>query len=368
MKANHAIKGACILALMAGMVSCGIDMPKSTPSSYETITVEKSDIVLPVKFSAKMRGEHDVTIMPQVSGQLMQICVSEGQQVQKGATLFVIDSRNAELELQAAEANLLAAEAKESSAKMEWESNKNLFEKKIVSRYMLDNAENNYKQAQAAVCQAQATANRARVNLGFCTITAPVTGVIGGINFRVGDQVSPASQLTMLSGNEKMQAEFSINESLIEAQVSMGLSKSDVEKYLSSLPPVTFVMKNGTEYPCKGRITSLTGVVDATTGTLACKATFPNPDGHLFSGIQGTVVLPLDEKDVMVIPQVAVVRLQDKRLVYVVQPDSTASAVSITTEDTGNGKDVIVTSGLNIGDKIVTVGANNVQEGQKVLF
>lgn len=362
------VKWVYLFAVTAGMVACGIDMPQTTQTSYETLTVEKSDIVLPMRFSAKMKGEHDVNIMPQVSGQLMQICVTEGQQVQKGATLFVIDSRNAELELEAAEANLLAAQANESSAKMEWESNKNLFAKNIVSRYMLDNSENNYKQAQAAVSQARAAVNRAKVNLGFCTITAPVTGVIGGISVRVGDQVSPATQLTMLSGNEKMQAEFSLNESLIEDQVSMGLSKKEVEQYLKSLPDVTFVMKNGTEYPHKGRITSLTGVVDATTGTLACKATFPNPEGHLFSGIQGTVVLPLDEKDVMIIPQVAVVRLQDKRLVYVVQPDSTVVSVAITTEDAGNGKDVIVTSGLKVGDRIVTVGANNVQEGQQVLF
>lgn len=361
-------KWLSLLGVTAVMLSCGIEMPKSTPSSYETMTVSKSDITLPIRFSAKMKGEHDVTIIPQVSGQLMEICVSEGQQVQKGAVLFKIDSRNAQLELDAAEANLLASEARESSAKMEWESNKNLFEKNIVSRYMLDNSENNYKQAQAAVRQAQATVNRARVNLGFCTITAPVTGVIGAIHYRIGDQVSPASQLTMLSGNERMQAEFSINESLVEEQVSLGLSKTDVKKYLSALPDVTFVMKNGTEYPHKGRITSLTGVVDATTGTLACKAIFPNPDGHLFSGIQGTIVLPIDEKDVMVIPQVAVVRLQDKRLVYIVQLDSTATAVSITTEDTGNGKDVIVTSGLKVGDQIVTIGANNVQDGQRVLY
>ena len=362
------MKKSIILFVSVVLTACGIDMPKSTPSSYETMTIQKSDITLPMKFSAKMKGEHDVTIMPQTSGQLMQICVSEGQQVQEGATLFVIDSRNAQLELDAAEANLLAAQANESSAKMEWESNKNLYAKNIVSRYMLDNSENNYKQAQAAVSQAQAQANRARVNLGFCTITAPVTGVIGSIDLRVGDQVSPATRLTMLSGNEKMQAEFSLNESLIEAQVALGMSKGDVAKYLGSLPDVTFVMKNGTEYPHKGRVTSLTGVVDATTGTLACKATFPNPEGHLFSGIQGTVVLPLDEKDVIIIPQVSVVRLQDKRLVYVLQPDSTVVSTAITTEDTGNGQDLIVTSGLNVGDQIVTIGANNVQDGQKVLF
>lgn len=354
--------------VVLGLVSCGVDMPKPTPSSFETMTVEQSDIVLPMKFSAKMRGQHDVTIMPQVSGQLMQICVSEGQQVQKGTTLFVIDSRNAELELEAAEANLLAAEARESSAKMEWESNKNLFEKNIVSRYMLDNSENSYKQAQAAVSQARASANRARVNLGFCTITAPVTGSIGAIPVNLGDQVTPATHLTMLSGNEKMHAEFSITEALVETQVSMGLAKGDMEKYLTALPEVSFVMKNGTEYPHKGRITSLTGVVDSSTGTLACKATFPNPDGLLFSGIQGTVVLPLSEENVMVIPQVAVVRLQNKSLVYVVRPDSTAMSVAVSTAATGNGKDVIVTEGLNVGDRIVTVGANNVQEGQRVLF
>ena len=154
------MKKLIFFAVAVALTACGIDMPKATPTSYETMTVNKSDIVLPMKFSAKMRGQHDVTIIPQISGQLMQICVSEGQQVQKGTTLFVIDSRNAQLELEAAEANLLAAKATESSAKMEYESNKNLFEKNIVSRYMLDNSENKYKQAQASVRQAQATVNR----------------------------------------------------------------------------------------------------------------------------------------------------------------------------------------------------------------
>jgi len=104
------------------------------------------------------------------------------------------------------------------------------------------------------------------------------------------------------------------------------------------------------------------------TGSLACKATFPNPEGNLYSGIQGTLVLPYSVHDVIVIPQAAVVRLQDKSLVYKVKADSTATAVAVLTSDIGNGKDVVVTEGLNVGDRIVTVGANNVQEGQRVLF
>ena len=357
-----------VATVAVSFTACGIDMPAPTDSSFETMTVKKSDIELPYKFSARMKGQNDVTITPQVSGQLMKICVTEGQQVKKGQTLFTIDSRNAQLELEAAQANLQAALAQENSAKLEYESNKNLFEKKIVSSYMLNNSENQYKQAQAAVAQARAAANRAKVDLGFCTITAPVSGIIGGIPVRPGDQVSPLTELTMLSGNTAMFAEFSVNEAVIEAMVQNGMKAAEVDEYIANLPPVTFVMKNGTVYPHKGRVVSLTGVVNDATGSLTSKVSFPNPDGHLYSGIQGTIVMPFAEKNVIVIPQFAVVRLQDKSQVYKVKADSTATAVEVTTEDTGNGKDFIVTSGLNEGDQIVTLGANNVTEGQKVLF
>ena len=410
MKNNLSLKSFILLLLVISLASCKIDMPKETESSFETMTVKKTDIEIPIKFSAKMKGQSDVTISPQVSGQLMKICVTEGQQVSAGQTLFVIDSRNAQHELQSAQAsvqsaqanvqsaqaslqsaqaNLQSAQAKANSAKLEYESNKNLYDKKIVSKYTLDTSENNYKQAQAAVgqtkasveqarasveqarasvTQAQTGVSRARVNLGLCTITSPVSGIVGAIDVRAGDQVTPMTQLTIVSGNQQMEAWFSVPESILEEGVASGSTQSDKAKYIAALPPVQFIMKNGTEYPHKGRISSLTGVVDAATGSLACKATFPNPDGHLYSGIQGTVVLPINRKDVMVIPQAAVVRLQDKSLVYKVKADSTATAVTVVTTDAGNGKVFIVTEGLNVGDRIVTVGANNLQEGQKVLF
>lgn len=361
------VKWLCLLGLAVGLASCGVDIPEETKSSYETMTVEKQDITVPIKFSAKLKGQADVNVSPQVSGQLMKICVSEGQQVKKGATLFVIDSRNAQLELEAAQANLMAAEASANSAKLEYESNKNLFEKKIVSRYMLDNSENLYKQAQAAVSQAQAAVSRAQVNLGFCTITSPVDGIIGEIPVTEGLQVNPGTHLTIVSGNTLMDAEFSVPESVLEEAFASGF-EGKMEDALKLFPDVMFVMKNGTEYPHKGRISTATGVVNAATGTIALKATFPNPEGILYSGVQGTVVFPDENKDVMVIPQLAVVRLQDKSLVYKVQNDSTATATAVTIVDAGNGKDFIVTSGLNVGDKIVTVGANNVQDGEKVLF
>ena len=93
---------AWMLLAAVGLTACGLDMPKETKTSFETMTVEKKDITVPLKFSAKLKGQADVTITPQVSGQLMKIAVSEGQQVKKGQVLFVIDSRNAQLELEAA--------------------------------------------------------------------------------------------------------------------------------------------------------------------------------------------------------------------------------------------------------------------------
>ena len=367
-KKNFATWAAAATLVVGSLTACGLDMPKETNSSFETMIVKKSDIELPYKFSAKMKGQNDVTVTPQVSGQLMKICVSEGQQVKQGQTLFIIDQRNAQLELEAAQANLQAALAQENSAKLEFESNKNLFDKKIVSSYMLNNSENAYKQAQAAVAQARSAVNRAKVNLGFCTITASVSGVIGEIPVRAGDQVSPATQLTILSGNTSMYAEISVTEAVIESMVKEGVKATDLEKHLAKLPDATFIMKSGTEYPHKGRVASLTGVVNSATGSLTAKVSFPNPSGHLYSGIQGTVVMNFAEKGVIIVPQNAVVRLQDKSQVYIVKADSTASATDVTVEDTGNGKDFIVKSGLNPGDKIVTLGANNVTEGQKVLF
>ena len=171
-----------------------------------------------------------------------------------------------------------------------------------------------------------------------------------------------------LASKAQTERQISVTENIIESMVKEGMKAADLEKYISKLPDATFIMKSGTEYPHKGRLTSMTGVVNSTTGSLTAKVSFPNPDGHLYSGIQGTVVMNFAEKDVFVIPQNAVVRLQDRSQVYKVQADSTATAISVTTQDTGNGQDFIITSGLNVGDRIVTTGANNVTEGQRVLF
>ena len=367
MKKNVIMWALVLGTTVPGLISCGGGLPQPAQESYETVTIKKEDITVPIKFSAKLKGETDVTITPQVSGQLMRICVTEGDLVKKGQVLFIIDQRDAQLELQSAEANLQSAIAQEASARIEYESNKNLYEKKIVSKYTFDTAENSYNQAKASVAQYKAQVNRAKVNLSYCTITAPVTGSIGEIPVRTGDQVSPSTYLTIVSGNANMDAEFSLPETILTMFASEGFS-TDPNVLAKMSPEIGFIMKDGTEYDQKGKITRATGVVNATTGTISLKATFPNPKGQLYSGMQGHIVIPLSEKAVMVIPQEAVVKLQDKQQVYKVQADSTVTSVEVTTQDIYDGEHYIALTGLNEGDRIVTVGANNVHEGQKVLF
>ena len=367
MKKKNVLTWAMALTTAVALVACGGGVPAPTPESYETVTIKKENITVPMKFSAKLKGETDVTITPQVSGQLMKICVTEGDLVKKGQVLFIIDQRDAQLELQSAQANLQAAIAQENSARIEYESNKNLYEKQIVSKYTFETAENSYNQAKASVAQYRAQVNRAKVNLGYCTITAPVAGSIGEIPVRTGDQVSPSIYLTTVSGNANMDAEFSLPERILSMMLSEGFNTDP--SYLAKMSPeIGFIMKNGTEYDQKGKITRATGVVNASTGTISLKATFPNPKGQLYSGMQGNIVIPLKEKAVMVIPQEAVVKLQDKQQVYKVQPDSTVTSVEVTTQDIFDGEHYIALTGLNEGDRIVTVGANNLHEGQKVLF
>ena len=367
MKKKNVLTWAMLLGASVVLVACGGGMPTPTPESYETVTIKKENITVPIKFSAKLKGETDVTITPQVSGQLMKICVIEGDVVKKGQVLFIIDQRDAQLELESAQANLQSAIAQENSARIEYESNKNLYEKKIVSKYTFETAENSYNQAKASVAQYRAQVNRAKVNLGYCTITAPVAGSIGEIPVRTGDQVSPSIYLTTVSGNANMDAEFSLSETVLSMILSEGFT-TDPNQLAKISPEVSFIMKNGTEYDQKGKITRATGVVNASTGTISLKATFANPKGQLYSGMQGSVVLPMKEDSVMVIPQEAVVKLQDRQQVYKVQPDSTVTSVEVTTQDIFDGEHYIALSGLNVGDRIVTVGANNLHEGQRVLF
>ena len=353
-----------IVLLALSAMSC-VEVPEAEFTPYETMTISKTDCEFPIAVASNLKGVNTVSVYPKIDAQLKKTLVHNGQHVSMGQVMFKLDDRAQYLALQSATAARLNAEANLSTAKLNYESNKELFQKGIVSDYVLESAENNYKSAQAAVEVAKAEEDVARTNLSYCDITAPVDGVLGEIVPSPGDLVSSVmfKPMTVISDNSEIIASFSLTEN---NYLAIQNDEYGGSVNLNTLPPVDLKLKDGSMYGHKGRITSMSGVVDKQTGSIVCEARFPNPDGKLLSGQNGTIVITFMYEDVIIIPMAAVVLIQDKKLVYKVGADGCATATLIEVAPENTGKNYIVTGGLTVGDEIVASGAVTVQDGMKV--
>ena len=365
-----------LLAAVLMMASCRekgcLDAAKQT--SFETMTVSKQDITLEQSYPAQIDGRQSVKIIPRVEGYLRQICVKEGQRVKKGQVLFVIDQATYQAEVKAAEANVAVAKAGVETAQLNYDSRKTLFQKDVVSDYDQRMATANLSMAKAQSQQAQAQLLSARTNLSYTVLRSPSDGVVGSLPFRVGDFVGPSTQggLTTVADVYEMYVYFSLTE---RDAMSLIARYGSIDKAVAAFPPVILLTANGDTCAVKGRVESISGVVDSSTGSVSARAVFPNADNHLLSGSTGSIVIPKKMKQVIVIPQSATYEIQDKIYVYkVVDGRSTsgrlqgkkAESAIITVLPMNEGKHYVVTSGLTVGDVIVAKGANYVKEGQEV--
>ena len=196
------------------LVSCAEAPTRQVVNEYDAHTVEKVDAEIQSLFSASIRGRQDIAIVPQVSGTIAKVSVTEGQMVNRGQTLFIIDQVPYQAALLTAEANVKAAEAGVATAELTLESRQELFAKGIVSEFDLRLAENQLLTANAALAQSKAQEINARNSLGYTVVKAPATGVVGTIPYRVGALVGPSivEPLTTVSDNSDMYVYFSMNE------------------------------------------------------------------------------------------------------------------------------------------------------------
>ena len=353
-----------VLGVCACLAGC-VKMPEEQHTSYETLTLHRETVTAPLSWSAAIKGAGDVSIVSRCTGTLNEIKVKNGQRVKAGDVLFLIDSRSAVNSLEHAKADLQTAIAQRDNAQLEAESNKELADKGIISDYLLRTSLNSLQSAEAQVAQARAAVRDAELNLDYRTIKSPVDGLVGNIIPRVGDVITEGTMLTRVAGVSEMEASFSLTESQIHALVA---ESGSLDKLVKIAPPMTLRFKDGKEYKHKGHITSFSGMVDQQTGSVTCYITFPNPDGELFSGMQGSVVMPVEWQDVMLVPLTAVVRIQNKVLVYKVGADSLATSAIVEIEELGDGQRAVIISGAEVGETIVAKGAANVHEKDKVLW
>ncbi|MFI3305039.1 MAG: efflux RND transporter periplasmic adaptor subunit [Rikenellaceae bacterium] len=328
------------------------------------LTITKSDCELSKLASATIRGRQDISIYPQVGGTLTELRVVEGKRVTKGETMFVIDQVPYRAAVATAEAALSTAEASLATSKLTYESKVKLHEAKVVSEFDLTTSRNALSVAEAQLAQAEAQLTNARNNLSYTTVKAPASGVIGTLPYRVGSLVSASlpQPLTTLSDNSTMEVYFSIAENDL---LSIIRKEGSREAAIKSFPAVSLKLSDGTTYEQKGRIMSMSGVIDRSTGSISVRADFTNPDGVLHSGATGNVVIPTQRKDVVMIPQSTTYEIQDKRFVFV-NAEGVAKSKLITVTPVTGGKEYIVESGLSVGDMIVAEGVGLLREGTPI--
>lgn len=354
------------LTAMTLLSSCGGKKQQAMPTAvFKTAKAEKKDITLSRKYSATIRGRQDIDVYPQVGGTLQKLLVTEGQKVVKGQTLFIIDQVPYQAALNTALATQKSANAQLATAQLNYDSKKKLFDDQIISDVELQTAQNSLLTAKAQVAQADAQVVNARNSLSYTVVKSPANGVIGTLPYRQGALVgsSMPQPLTTVSDNNEMYVYFSIAEAEF---LQMVRGSENVEKAIASMPELTLQLVDGSEYEVKGKVESASGVVDRSTGSVQLRAAFSNPSHILHSGSTGNIVMPTVYKDALVIPTTATVQMQDKYKVFVVDKDGIAHGQLIGVLPQTNGKEYIVTSGLDGSEEIVSEGAGMVKDGQKV--
>lgn len=356
-------------ALAAMLVSCGGKKSSGKPNfgdnEYAVKTIGAQSAELQTTYPATIKGMQDVEIRPKVSGFITKLCVKEGQAVKAGQLLFVIDNVTYAAAVRQAKAAVNSAKAQLNTARLTYNNNEKLFKNNVIGSYELQSAKNNMQAAAAALAQAEASYVSAKENLSYCYVTSPASGVIGDLPYRVGALVSASSQqpLTTVSNISTMQVYFSMTEKeLLDMTKTAGGLHTAIKDY----PAVKLQLADGTIYDHPGRVATVSGVIDATTGSVSMRADFPNPQHLLKSGGSGSIVVPHVSSSAIVIPQDAVAQVQDKHFVYIVGKDNKVKYSAVTVDPQDDGKNFIITSGLKVGDRIVVNGISSLTDGAEI--
>jgi len=357
-----------LAALTLTLMSCGSKQqgkPNFGDNEYAVRTIGGQSSELQTSYPATIKGVQDVEIRPKISGFITKLCVKEGQQVKKGQLLFVIDNVTYEAAVRQAKAAVNSAKAQLGTARLTYDNNLKLFKNNVIGDYELQSAKNSLESAEAALAQAEANYVSAKQNLDFCYVTSPANGVVGDLPYKVGALVSASSAqpLTTVSDINSMQIYFSMTEKDL---LSMTRTSGGLHTAINDYPPVKLLLADGTTYGHEGRVTAVSGVIDASTGSVSIRADFPNPEHLLKSGGSGSIIVPHVSSDAIVIPQEAVAQVQDKYFVYVVGGDNKVKYTEVNVDPNNDGQNYIITSGLKKGDRIVVKGITSLSDGLEI--
>lgn len=360
------VGGICLLLMGAVIWSrCTSKVEASATQTTEriavsTVLLQPRDTILRRDYVSAVKAIRNVEIRSHLKGFLEEIYIDEGRSVRKGQLLFRLNDQELRAEMGKARAAIAIAEADVKTMGLEVERVQTLVDKKVVSASELSLAKAKLAAAQAKVQEARAVADHISVRLEYTKVRAPFDGVIDRIPLKVGSLVEEGVLLTTISDVQAMYAYFEVSENEY-----LAISKAVRSEQNPEGTPVELVLSDGSVYTHAGKIETMTGEFGESTGSIAFRAKFPNPNRLLKHGATGKVLITKKQDDVLLVPQKAVFEVQDKNFVYVVGSDNVARIRPFTPKMRLAGW-YMVADGLQPGERIAAEGVQYLRDGMVV--
>ncbi len=349
-------QGMSIIIIILSSCS-GNTAHKEKSEKYPVIKPLVKDTTYVTDYVATIESIQNIEIRAKADGYMESIHVDEGAYVSQGQLLFTIGSQQYRQELLKAQAALSSAIAEAKASEVELGNARTLVEKKIVSKTELDLAQARYDALKAKIEEAKAHEQSTQLQLSFAQVKAPFSGFINRIPNKVGSLIEKGTLLTTLSDNREMFAYFNVS----EKEYLDFIARKDHEKKNE----VTLILSNDQPHPYKGKIEIIESEIDRSTGNLAFRARFPNPDLILKNGATGRVQLIRAIKDALLIPQKSTFEIQDNLYVFVVDHNNKAELRHIKPL-LRIPQFYIVGDGLSTDDKIIFEGIQRVKAGDLI--
>jgi membrane fusion protein (multidrug efflux system) len=360
-------KGGSV-AMFLVLASCSQqEQPAPPPPPVDVVTVRTGDVPNVVELPGRIEAVRTAEVRARVDGIVERRLYQEGSDVPAGAPLFLIDPRDKQAQLAQAQAALNRAMAARANARSIVTRYEPLVSRKAVSAQEYDSALSDARQADASVSDARAALDRARLELGYTTVRAPIAGRVGKAQVTEGALVSASSATLLTQVNQLSPIYATFTESSSKLLDVQQLTKSGALRIPNvDAIQVRLVLENGTEYALPGHLDFADQTVDPSTGSQTLRARFLNPDRMLLPGqfVRARIIAG-SRRDGIAVPQRAVQISNEEASVLIVGPDDIVTKRTIELGGQSNGK-WVVQSGLKPGDRVIIDGWMKVQPGQKV--
>jgi membrane fusion protein (multidrug efflux system) len=356
-----------VIAFTAFCSSCKKEVaPEAKPLEISVLEVIQQDVRLESEYTGQTFGQSDIQINPRVDGVIESLNFKEGSLVTKGQLLYAIDPLPFQAKLHQAEGTLSEAQARLAKTKSDYDMMVPLAKMNAVSQRELIAAKEAYNASLASIKASTAALENAKIELGYCKIVAPISGLIGISQVRVGDYVRPgtSSVLNTVSDLGDVRVRFTMSEQEF-LRIFREINKKD-SSLKGAGQSISLKLSDGSIYPQKGKMSFADRQVDPSTGAITFEAAFPNPDKLLRPGQYVKIGLVTDVRnDALVIPQRAVIEMQGIYQVYVLG-DSSKVHMQIVKPGPTYKDGYVVEDGLKSGDKIAMGGTSLLKNGSVI--